>query len=764
MVQQNPGSVNSVITFTRQTNFIKRFDYTYFSSPVDGQQLNTIGVDIGNYFGGTLVPPLFDKYFYWDAFATPDPGNAATLNTGKWTNVLETSTMETCKGYIIRAPQSFPAIPSQKWTVAFTGEPHNAPEYTYPISGSTYTTCTNPTTKVSPNLIGNPYPCAIDLDTFLTHPFNKDKINGAVYFWTHRIPLTQVGNGTYQYVGDDYILYNVLGGLGYRVGGDPNMPNGSNRNRGRAASCQSFFVNGTVAGGSTIKFTTDMRDSTAPDTSPLPNDLQFYKASTLNNTNDITAIPPPIAVSIVKNRIWLSLEQGTTGNGSLYKETLIGYTNGQANTINGSIPASTNGYEKLYDAETISLNNTIQIYSVLNSTTPCPKLAIQGRAFNTNDVVNLGITCPAGTYRIKAELWDGIFTNSQDFLLREDNGNGTFSLYDIKNTPYVLNTSVALTDNVTRFQLVFVPPILMQITNQCGTILGNSSNTFYTNINVSFIPPVVLSGINPIGTTAYVWRIIAPNGTYIKTTSPQVQKLFNLLPSTALFYNSNYTIQVAAVINGVQQPFSNSTCVVTTTAPPVPLLESVCGSTLTTFSSTIDAVNAPYASGYSWKVTRTDTGQIGIINTLLRSLKLTQITNILPIGGPTFVQANKQYCVEVAVRYNANTQISAYSSVCCFNTGLAKMNPISNNPFEINDFAIAYPNPFTNNFNLKLATVNNEGVEVKVYDMFGKLVESYNMLDSEIENLEIGNNYNSGIYNIVISSSDNVFTQRIIKR
>lgn len=772
LVQQNPGSVNSPITFIRNTNFIKRFDFTYFSSPVDGQALNTIGYDGPNnnflyynndFNGGIYAPPLFDKYFYWDAFATPDPGYVASVNTGKWTNVLETSTMLTGRGYIIRAPQSFPASPSQKWTVAFTGEPHNASEYSYPISGSTYTSCASPTNKSNPNLVGNPYPCSLDLDTFLTHPFNINKINGSVYFWTHKVPIAPAGNGTYQYLGDDYILYNVMGGLGYKLSGtqDPAFPNMSNRNSGKVASCQSFFVNGVVPGGGFIKFTADMRGSNNDEIAPTANDGQFYKAS---GTNPIPPAPP-IRVSISKSRIWLSVEQGASGQGSNYKETLIGYTNGQANSDNGVIPPATNDFEKLYDAESVSTDQNLKFYSVLNSITPCPKLAIQGRAlgttFNVNDVVNLGITCPAGTYRIKAELWDGIFSNGQGFLLKVNNNDGTSSLYDIKNAPYVLTTSVALTDNITKFQLVFLPAKLMQITNQCGTTVPS----FGTQIFSYFI------GGTPTGVTiTYVYKITNSAGNsfnaYHSLDDQTLSNIFYGLNPSPLFFNSTYTIQVAAIINGVQQPFSSEACSITTPIPPPTSLQSICGTSLPSFGSLIYA-NAAQSSigakGYKWRVQRMDTFQIGSIQTVLRNLNLNLITNILPSTSPNFVQANKQYCVEVAIVYNGDI-ISAYSPVCCFNTGLSKMNLTINNTSENNTFAIAYPNPFSNNFNLKLETINNEAVEVKVYDMFGKLVTSYNVIDSDIEKLEIGNNYKTGIYNIVISSSDNVYTQRIIKR
>ncbi len=88
----------------------------------------------------------------------------------------------------------------------------------------------------------------------------------------------------------------------------------------------------------------------------------------------------------------------------------------------------------------------------------------------------------------------------------------------------------------------------------------------------------------------------------------------------------------------------------------------------------------------------------------------------------------------------------------------------NSNQSEIDTFVIAYPNPFTNNFNFKLATINNDEVSVKVYDMFGKLIDIYNVNDTDIENIEIGTNYKTGIYNIVVSQGEFSSSLRIIKK
>jgi hypothetical protein len=78
--------------------------------------------------------------------------------------------------------------------------------------------------------------------------------------------------------------------------------------------------------------------------------------------------------------------------------------------------------------------------------------------------------------------------------------------------------------------------------------------------------------------------------------------------------------------------------------------------------------------------------------------------------------------------------------------------------------ATVYPNPFANNFKLSITSVNAEDVQIRVYDMLGKTVDSRSVKMSDVEAFELGDGYPSGIYNIVISQGTEVKTQRVIKR
>ncbi len=108
-------------------------------------------------------------------------------------------------------------------------------------------------------------------------------------------------------------------------------------------------------------------------------------------------------------------------------------------------------------------------------------------------------------------------------------------------------------------------------------------------------------------------------------------------------------------------------------------------------------------------------------------------------------------CATLAYSTPVNVWIKACTSVRLEDTSI--------------DFkATAYPNPFSENFKLDVKTSSEEALQIKVYDMLGKLVENRILETTEVEGFEVGSNYSSGVYNLIISQGDTVKTLRVIKR
>jgi hypothetical protein len=65
---------------------------------------------------------------------------------------------------------------------------------------------------------------------------------------------------------------------------------------------------------------------------------------------------------------------------------------------------------------------------------------------------------------------------------------------------------------------------------------------------------------------------------------------------------------------------------------------------------------------------------------------------------------------------------------------------------------------------LDVKTESQSVVNVKVYDMVGRLIEQREVRTNDLETTTIGDRYPSGVYNVVVAQEDNVETVRVVKR
>ncbi|MEY4433377.1 MAG: hypothetical protein RLZZ44_1511, partial [Bacteroidota bacterium] len=247
LYQTDETAVNKgIIHFSRNTTPVRKADYTYWSSPVVGQQLQL------------LSPNSSASTFY--SFDT---------SSNIWQKESTNSTMILGKGYIFQPPQFFSETSPAIFEAVFSGIPNNG-SIVFPIIKT-----------INPILIGNPYPSALNADAFILE--NQKLLQGSLYFWTHNTPIT---NG--QYTSDDYAVYTVLGGVGTaakNTGINTTIPNGT------IASGQAFFALGANNQEGNIVFTNAMRLSGS-------NHL-FFKTS--NSLQKVSSLP------YEKHRIWLNL-------------------------------------------------------------------------------------------------------------------------------------------------------------------------------------------------------------------------------------------------------------------------------------------------------------------------------------------------------------------------------------------------------------------------------------------------------------------------
>jgi hypothetical protein len=408
LIQLNNAVNSGSIRYFRNATPMVRNDFTYWSSPVAGQVLNVFS---------PLTSPT--RYYRFDN------------SIYNWLSVPGTSIMVPAVGYIIRAPNTYSTSVAATFIGEFVGVPNNG-NFTFPIVVNTA-----PNPVEDRNLIGNPYPSAIDADLLLAN--NLSTLQGSFYFWTHNTPIT---NNVY--TANDYAVYNQSGGTAaaFNSGINNNPPTRF------IAAGQSFFVQGLNSG--TLTFSNDIRVA--------GNNTSFFRNSQTIETR-------------VKHRVWLNLinTQGA------FKQLLAGY-----------IQDATNAMDNHFDSEIAEAGNSISFYSVLED----KKLTIQGKAlpFTETDIIPLGYkTTYAGTYAIQLADFDGLFASDLPIYIEDKVLNYT---HNIREGNYEFTTDIGTVDD--RFVLKFqnetlsIPSVSLQ-----NIIVIKNQNT----IDISASPTISLKEV-----------------------------------------------------------------------------------------------------------------------------------------------------------------------------------------------------------------------------------------------------------------------------
>jgi hypothetical protein len=442
LVQINNATNTGEIDYLRITDTgIYNTDYIYWSSPVEGITLGDVSQN----------RTLSDKYYSYVPTATGED----------WQQESSLTAMEPGSGYIIRGSEYSPTVqPGNKYTATFTGVPNNGHYEITPIySNKSY-------------LLGNPYPSALDADTFLAN--NSGVLNGTLYFWTHNTDmqargsiLSSAGSGAFAYTTNDYATYNATGGVsaappdplaitgGAPVGTNPRGDNNSTPPLGKIASGQGFFASTKTGLTNTkIVFDNTMRVGVNGITG---NNSQFFKTKKPNGKT---------ANTIEKNRVWLNM----TNTEGAFKQTLVGY-----------LTDATNDYDDRFDGESFDGNEFVDFYSVNQDL----NLTIQGRAlpFDENDEVPLGYrTTINGDFTINIDQVDGSLTNQAVFI--EDKLTNTVT--DLKSGNYTFNTAAGTFDD--RFVLKYTNKTLsvdaMDKEDGILVLYSNNYNTLIIHNNV----------------------------------------------------------------------------------------------------------------------------------------------------------------------------------------------------------------------------------------------------------------------------------------
>lgn len=684
LVQINDAVNTGKIIYERATQPVTEYDFTYWSSPVSGQTLHDLSPDTE-----------INKYYEY---------NAATDN---WNVIYDgLANMDAGRGYIIRGIEGQET--ASVFTAAFSGVPNN---------GTIATSIAGPGHY---NLIGNPYPSAINADCFITDPANA-AMNGSLYFWTHNSPITNIGNNNYNYNLSDYAVYNLLGGVGAGAIIDASQQTTTDRPTGMIAAGTGFFVKGLSAG--TTTFNNSMRIGGANG-----QNAQFFRNDAASGAS---------TCSVQRSRLWLQVQKA--GTPVLLKQTLVGYA------VEATTAAT---LDRNFDAEVLSTDNSLELYTLSPNNT---HLMIQGRALPTDytaEVINLGVKSAANSsFTISVTEDDGIFDEQVYFLRERISGSGTnavYAYYDIKNTSHTFTSPTALADD-TRFQIVFAKPGPSLKANSCDITLG----TIYQTITA------VASAT--IGTQHRFEVTNTQTGAIEHFTSSTTW--FKLTQLNSYEYNTTYSIRVA--VNDVAGVFGNygPSCSITTPSlfsGPNALATPQCGTTLPQSFTKILIVGGPYCVDYKVLVTPPVGPPVEI--TMVPPVINFKLSTLF---GP--VPPNAVYGIQIKARTTGG--YSNYTSPCYVTTpGASALRFASDSADEFEGGVSVYPNPFSSSFAVQMISNSDLPVQLQVYDMLGRQLESKTVSIKSLESEQLGANYPAGVYNVILSQGQTTRSLRVIKR
>ncbi len=260
------------------------------------------------------------------------------------------------------------------------------------------------------------------------------------------------------------------------------------------------------------------------------------------------------------------------------------------------------------------------------------------------------------------------------------------------------------------------------------------------------------------GVTGYRFRVTNltdPLGPNAVQTIDRTQNWFSLQMLTRYNFGTRYRIEVAVKTTGAFGGFG-SPCEVS--SPAAPSLVN-CGGIVASGTATIAATSVEGATQYRFQIVR----QSDNASTTIDRNNNWFIFNSVPASAFT---AGGLYAVRVAVMTKGTW--SPFGDACEITApgAVAKGGNTAGAEASVSDVfkASAYPNPFSSDFNIDFATSSQEKVQVKVYDMLGKLVESAEMDAADVNAAKVGAAFPSGVYNVIVTQGAFVKMQRVIKR
>lgn len=329
------------------------------------------------------------------------------------------------------------------------------------------------------------------------------------------------------------------------------------------------------------------------------------------------------------------------------------------------------------------------------------------------------------------------------------------SVYTIKASAVINNKVVDYLGNTITINGPTAPKITLTAAS-CEARLASLAST--------------ISADAALNALSYTFRIryndSRPNPIYYYAQTPTRFVGANSFGGFPLQYGSSYKVAVQYTyihpVTGLEaQSGYGAECTIFTPAIPlIGMINPACGSQLASMNTVMAADAGAYATSYQFRIRLADDTS-PVPNYYYTMPANNRFLTLTLFQGIT-MESNTAYYVSVnySIQERSSTLWSGFGPECRFTTPAAAARLNKTEEFA----AIAYPNPFNGSFSLDVKTASGAMLNLKVYDMLGRIIEQQNIQAGDIASTALGEQYPSGVYNVVVSQEDHVKIFKVVKR
>jgi hypothetical protein len=282
-------------------------------------------------------------------------------------------------------------------------------------------------------------------------------------------------------------------------------------------------------------------------------------------------------------------------------------------------------------------------------------------------------------------------------------------------------------------------PVPSQALSTCSTSLTNVSSLVFTT--------------TIFGATSYQFELTEGSNIYTVTRS---SANFHFTTDFANWnYGKTYSVRTRVARNDGDYGLWSTVCTLTSPAIPTPSQGLVnCTTVMTSVGSYLYVPTVFGTTEYQFEVT--SAGEF--YDSFTKTVPYFRLSDVDGWDAGTV------YSVRVMAK--RGEMFSDLSTTCTFRTpGTAPVSSPVTRMAQVPFAVKAYPNPYSDAFQLDVATSDKTAtIDIKVYDMLGRLVESKMTTKGDLETTTIGSEYPSGVYNVIVTQNEETKAVRVIKR